>query len=80
MKEAGHADASAPDRAARPAPARQERTLQTKALELQRAAGNRAASRVIARWIKHPDDKKKGVMMADEAADAYNHFNVPQNK
>jgi hypothetical protein len=63
---------SAPVRSSRPSPAH--------ALHIQRTAGNRAAGRILSRWIKHPDDKKKGEMMADDAAEMYNHFNIPQNK
>jgi hypothetical protein len=71
-REAIAAPMSAPARSAGPSPAQ--------ALHLQRTAGNRAAGRVLSRWIKHPDDKKKGEMMSDEAAEMYNHFNIPQNK
>jgi hypothetical protein len=50
------------------------------ALRLQRAVGNRAAGRVLARWVKHPDDKQKGVMVPDVAAEDFARFNPPQNK
>lgn len=50
------------------------------ALALQRAAGNRAATRVLARWTKHPDEKQKGVMVPDRVAEDLLHFNPPQNK
>jgi hypothetical protein len=50
------------------------------ALALQRAAGNRAASRMLSRWIKHPDKEKKGIMVPDSSAGAYDHFNVPKNE
>jgi hypothetical protein len=66
------APVSAPVRSSGPSPAQ--------ALHIQRTAGNRAAGRVLSRWIKHPDDKKKGEMMSDDAAEMYNHFNIPQNK
>jgi hypothetical protein len=50
------------------------------ALRLQRAVGNRAAGRVLARWAKHPDAKQKGVMVPDVVSDDFTHFNPPQNK
>ena len=49
------------------------------ALALQRAAGNRAATRVLARWTKHPDAEKKGVVVPDVVAAEYNRFNPPKN-
>jgi hypothetical protein len=48
-------------------------------LALQRLAGNRAASRVLARWSKHPDAEKKGVMVPDVVAAEFEHFNPPKN-
>lgn len=60
--------------AARPPPAA------AVALRLQRAIGNRAAGRVLARWAKHPDEKQKGVMVPDVVSDDFTHFNPPQNK
>lgn len=50
------------------------------AIALQRAAGNRAAARVLARWIKHPDQEKKGVVVPDVVAAEYNRFNPPKNE
>ena len=50
------------------------------ALALQRTAGNRATAGVLARWIKHPDAEKKGVVVPDVAAAEYNHFNPPKNE
>lgn len=50
------------------------------ALRLQRAVGNRAAGRLLARWAKHPDDKQKGVMVPDVVSEDFAHFNPPQNK
>ena len=50
-----------------------------RALALQRAAGNRAARRVLARWTEHPDTEQKGVMVADSCAAEYTHFNPPKN-
>jgi hypothetical protein len=50
------------------------------ALALQRAAGNRAAARFLARWTAHPDNEKKGVMLQDSAAAELLRFNPPLNK
>lgn len=50
------------------------------AIALQRAAGNRAATRVLARWTKHPDQEKKGVMVPDVVAAEYTRFNPPKNE
>ena len=50
------------------------------AIALQRAAGNRAAARVLARWINHPDQKKKGVVVPDVVAEEYTRFNPPKNE
>jgi hypothetical protein len=49
-------------------------------LMLQRAAGNRAAGRALARWAAHPDKDKKGVLMTDAAAGDYQRFNPPLSK
>jgi hypothetical protein len=54
--------------------------LASRAAALQRAAGNRAAARVLARWVKHPDADKKGVMVPDVVAEDFARFNPPQNK
>ena len=71
----------APERAAQPgAPVRSAGPSPANALALQRAVGNRAAARVLARWSKHPDEKEKGKLLSDGAADEYRHFNVPLNK
>jgi hypothetical protein len=59
-------------RGARPTPA--------DALFLQRAAGNRATTRTLARWAKHPDPDKKGVLLADVVAEEYLRFNPPKNQ
>lgn len=61
------------------APARSRAPSPTQALALQRAAGNRAASRVLSRWVAHPDPDKKGVLMADAIAAEYSRFNPPLN-
>ena len=50
------------------------------AIALQRAIGNRAAGRVLARWTKHPDQEKKGVMVPDVVAGEYTRFNPPKNE
>jgi hypothetical protein len=47
---------------------------------LQRVAGNRAASRTLARWAKHPDPDKKGVLLPDVVAAEYLRFNPPKNQ
>jgi hypothetical protein len=65
------------------APAASARPMQPTAalaLRLQRAVGNRATGRVLARWAKHPDAKQKGVMVPDVVSDDFTHFNPPQNK
>jgi hypothetical protein len=51
-----------------------------RALALQRAAGNRAAARVLSRWSAHPDKDKKGQFMTDEMATSWNKFNPPLSK
>jgi hypothetical protein len=51
-----------------------------KALALQRTAGNRAAGRVLSRWIKHPDPEQKGVMVPDSTAEEFTRFNPPKNE
>ena len=50
-----------------------------RALELQRQVGNRVASRVLARWTKHPDTEQKGVMVPDVVADEFVRLNPPTN-
>jgi hypothetical protein len=50
------------------------------ALSLQRAAGNRAASRILARWSPHPDSEKKGVFVPDVVAGELRRFNPPKNQ
>jgi hypothetical protein len=49
------------------------------ALALQRAIGNRAAARTLARWAAHPDKDKKGQFLTDSAAAEYMRFNPPKN-
>jgi hypothetical protein len=50
------------------------------ALAFQRLAGNRVASRMLARWIRHPDPEKKGVMVADVVASELARFNPAKNE
>lgn len=77
-----HSRASAPAGPAAVAPVRRTAALSRRAaaLALQRTAGNRAATRVLARWVKHPDPEKKGVVVPDVAAAEYNRFNPPKNE
>jgi len=56
------------------------RATPEQALALQRLAGNRVTARILARWVKHPDPAKKGVMVPDVAAEDFERFNPPQNK
>jgi hypothetical protein len=62
------------------APARRPGPSPAQALALQRTAGNRAAMRALARWIKHPDQEQKGVMVPDSVADEYTRLNPPKNE
>ena len=50
------------------------------ALALQRVAGNRATSQILARWTAHPDSAKKGAMVPDGVAAEYLRFNPPKNQ
>jgi hypothetical protein len=50
------------------------------ALFLQRAVGNRSTTRTLARWTKHPDPDKKGVLLPDAVAADYLRFNPPKNQ
>ena len=50
-----------------------------RAQALQRAVGNRATGQVLARWTKHPDPEKKGVMVPDVVATEFSRFNPPKN-
>jgi hypothetical protein len=47
---------------------------------MQRAVGNRAAARVLARWAADPDKTKKGVMVPDVVAAELLRFNPPKNQ
>jgi hypothetical protein len=62
------------------APARGAAATPAEALFLQRAAGNRAATRTLARWTNHPDPSKKGVLLPDVVAAEYLRFNPPKNQ
>ena len=73
------------ERAARtpaaPAPRSPERRpARPRRSPLQRAAGNRVAGRMLARWMAHPDKEQKGVMVPDSVAGEYTHFNPPKNE
>jgi hypothetical protein len=68
------------ERAAAPAAARTPAGPRARALALQRAAGNRAARRVLSRWIKHPDPEQKGVMVPDSSAEEFTRANPPKNE
>ncbi|HEY5141894.1 MAG TPA: hypothetical protein VII98_00160 [Solirubrobacteraceae bacterium] len=48
-------------------------------LRLQRLAGNRATARMLARWTRHPDADKKGVVVPDVVAEEFDRFNPPKN-
>jgi hypothetical protein len=50
------------------------------AIAVQRAVGNRAAARVLSRWVKHPDEEKKGVVVPDVSAAEYVRLNPPMNQ
>ena len=80
--EVGQRDQAPPSRSA-PAPvSRPTRTRPApqQALALQRAVGNRAAARVLARWAADPDKTKKGVMVPDIVASELLRFNPPKNQ
>ena len=64
----------------RGAPVRSSGPTPAQALVLQRAAGNRAATRVLSRWAAHPDKDKKGVLMPDPMAAEFLRFNPPLSK
>jgi hypothetical protein len=80
-RQAQPADPASAARTAYPgAPARRPGPSPVQALAMQRAAGNRAARSILARWIKHPDQEQKGVMVPDISADEYTRFNPPKNE
>ena len=51
----------------------------TSVTTLQRAVGNRATGRLLARWARHPDPEQKKVMVPDSVAEAFLRDNPPQN-
>jgi hypothetical protein len=55
------------------------RSVSARALALQRRAGNRTTGRLLARWARHPDPDKKGVMVPDVVAAEFTRFNPPTN-
>ena len=73
-------DPQAPKPVAPQVVARTPKSPRAQALALQRAAGNRAARRVLSRWVKHPDAEQKGVMVPDSSADEFTRFNPPKNE
>ncbi len=73
-------DPQAPKPVAPQVVARTPKGPRARALALQRAAGNRAARRVLSRWVKHPDAEQKGVMVPDSSADEFTRFNPPKNE
>jgi hypothetical protein len=80
MREAARSEEQTPEAPSRaPAPGKPTTTA-ARAMALQRAAGNRAAGRVLSRWAAHPDKEQKGVMVADSSAAEYVHFNPPKNE
>jgi hypothetical protein len=79
MRERETPSSSSADRAAAAA-ARTPAGPRARALALQRAIGNRATGRVLARWIKHPDPEQKGVMVPDSTAEELTRFNPPKNE
>lgn len=91
MKATEHADDAHPHEPARrtrdqaPAPPGgqplgQRTPTPATALALQRAVGNRAATRALTGWVPHPDQTKKGVLLPDNAAAQYARFNPPKNQ
>jgi hypothetical protein len=80
VRAAGQRSPQTRERAAAGVPASGGRGTPAQVLALQRLAGNRVARRVAARWVKHPDPTKKGVMLPDVAAEELQRFNPPQNR
>ena len=72
--------AAPPARTVPGAPAGRRAPALARALAVQRSAGNRAAGRILARWIKHPDPEQKGVMVPDSSAEDFERFNPPKNE
>jgi hypothetical protein len=61
-------------------PARRVAPSPGQVFALQRLAGNRASTRMLARWTAHPDKAKKGAMLPDSVAAELLRFSPPQNK
>jgi len=80
MREAARSDEQKAREAPSRAPASRPNPMVARAIALQRAAGNRAAGRVLSRWAAHPDKEQKGVMVADSSAAEYLRFNPPKNE
>lgn len=80
MGERSHPEPARRDAAPRPPQPSVAPPAHTGALALQRAIGNRATGRVLARWAAHPDKDKKGVLMPDAMAAEYGRFNPPLSK
>jgi hypothetical protein len=72
-------DSASSSRVRGEAPGRQSPAVAS-ALALQRAVGNRAATKVLQRWAAHPDKDKKGVFMPDAMAAEFTRFNPPLSK
>jgi hypothetical protein len=80
MRRAAKADQPGPREQRSPSPAGALPRHAAHALALQRTAGNRATARALARWAKHPDEEKKGVMVPDVVASDFLRLNPPSNK
>ena len=80
MHERDSQTRSPAERAAKEQASRTPAGPRARVLALQRAAGNRAAGRVLSRWIKHPDPEQKGVMVPDSTAEEFTRFNPPKNE
>lgn len=70
---------SAETRAVTPARQSLDRSAES-VIALQRAVGNRATARALARWAAHPDKDKKGQFMTDGMAEEWSRFNPPLSK
>jgi hypothetical protein len=80
MRRAAKADQPSPREQRSPSPVGTLPRHAAQALALQRTAGNRATARVLARWVKHPDEEKKGVMVPEVVASDFLSLNPPSNK
>jgi hypothetical protein len=79
MRVRSQSTTGGPARDASPAPGPALPLRAARALAFQRLAGNRAAGRLLARWVKHPDAEQKSVMVPDVSAQDFERFNPPQN-